>query len=967
MPLVPIVPASAVSHFQAIAQSMNTRPALLSIVFVMTAVAITGCHRQYYRKQADCEAYSLLDEKSSHVARPPNTPLRIEVDRRSRMFNPFDLDFQPMPLDDPASWKYMQCVDGRRGYPMWEAAGVTNTAESPDWWQFLPLDDDGVLVLNAENAVRIALLHSADYQRQVEQLYFSALDVSTQRFQFDTQFNGGLANSLTALGRQRGGGQSSTQYQLGPSGVSMNRAFVNGADLVVNFANSIVWELSGPDTRSPLTSTVIDFSLLQPLLRGAGRDRIMEQLTQSERTLLADVRAFERFRRSFFLRITTGRGLELGADGIVRVNTGVVGGAGGYLGLLQTQLQIRNQEENIARQTEFLLLQQDNLIELLTKIPDDSGQIISERLQIAQAQSRLLTSQTSLVNQQTNYRRALDAFMRDLGLPPYICAQLQDPILDQFQLIDRELLLRREQLSSLRASVGGINVALLELGETTKDPETGIPETAIAWTPQLQQLLEQLQIELQPLSDFNRLLAEQDLPTVAAAIESFEESLPQRQKQNAGLQQLYQTERQSVCALVGVTDIDESIFELSELTELGNELRGTYAELEMRLQTYQGQIEELQQRLNQLMADGPSETDPVKLADTLRDNIILFSQDLLAALSDDVLVVQLIQARARTEGVLLPEVDIDPASAFEIARKNRRDWANARAALVDSWRAIEVVADQLESRLDVVFEGDLQSIGDRPFDFRRNGRLRVGLEWDAPITRIQERNDYRAQLIRYEQDRRAYYAFEDDIWQLLRSEIRQLQANRYNFELGRQAIRIAAAQIELNGDIRTLNEARGRATGPTAARDAIDALTDLLNAQNNLLNIFVNYEVIRRGLDFDLGTMELSPEGLWIDPGAISPDNLLMLPGTTSDGMIECNCNDCGLPYNPLPPEPTFNHGLLPVSHTDEGEDDGDMTEAEVIDAEELPPPVDSYEGALPSPVHVDPMPIDQQLLESDE
>ena len=69
----------------------------------------------------------------------------------------------------------MQCVDGRRGYPMWEAAGITNTAESPDWWQFLPLDDDGVLVLNAENAVKIALLHSTEYQQQVEELYLSAL------------------------------------------------------------------------------------------------------------------------------------------------------------------------------------------------------------------------------------------------------------------------------------------------------------------------------------------------------------------------------------------------------------------------------------------------------------------------------------------------------------------------------------------------------------------------------------------------------------------------------------------------------------------------------------------------------------------------------------------------------------------------------------------------------------------------
>ncbi len=96
---------------------------------------------------------------------------------------------------------------------------------------------------------------------------------------------------------------------------------------------------------------------------------------------------------------------------------------------------------------------------------------------------------------------------------------------------------------------------------------------------------------------------------------------------------------------------------------------------------------------------------------TLRDEIILASQDLVAELGDDVLALQLVQARARTESVVLPEVDIAPEEALEIARKNRRDWANARAALVDSWREIEVMADDLESSLDVVFSGDVGIVG----------------------------------------------------------------------------------------------------------------------------------------------------------------------------------------------------------------------------------------------------------------
>jgi hypothetical protein len=240
------------------------------------------------------------------------------------------------------------------------------------------------------------------------------------------------------------------------------------------------------------------------------------------------------------------------------------------------------------------------------------------------------------------------------------------------------------------------------------------------------------------------------------------------------------------------------------------------------------------------------------------------------------------------ESLSLPEVEIDPAEALQIARVNRRDWANARAALVDTYRRIEFFADDLESDLDVVLTGGVtrQALTNFPSD--NTTSLRMGLRWDAPITRLQERNTYRQGLIEYEQAKRSYYGFEDSVWQGLRASVRQLQANRINFELGRQSVRIAATQLELNEDIRSFRDARGLNSGPTAARDTISALSDLLASQNGLLNIFVNFEVVRRSLDLDLGTMELTPEGLWIDPGPIDPDSLMRLVGTSDGGMIDC-------------------------------------------------------------------------------
>ncbi len=920
------------------------RSRLSKVIAAVTLSAVTGlgavgCHRQYYRKQADQEVNCLMQEKTSHLARRPNTSLGIQVDQRSRMFNPFDLDYQPMPLDDPASHRYMQCVDGRRGYPMWEGAGVTNMTENPDWWQFLPLNEDGVLVLNADNAVRIALLHSTDYQQQLEQLYLSALDVSSERFQFDTQFFGGLGTGYLLAGPDRGGTDTSVSLgQPNASGVpgargnllQMRRSFAWGGQLAANVANSIVWELSGPNTQS--ATTVLDFSILQPLLREAGRDVVLTRLTLAERSLLANIRAFERFRRSFYLNVTLGRGTEstvrrsggvfgVGLSGFTGLNTGLVGGgggggggvaggvreAGGFIGLLQDQLQIRNLEENIARLSENQLVLENTLIELLTTIPDDPEEIVRQRLQVAQQKSELLSQQNNLVADKAAYQTRLDAFLRTLGLPPYICTRIEDPLLERFELIDRSLRSRREELIKMRTIVGQLNLQLLSAANKGTDPDTGLPVSSLSWSDEVAATIRQIKEELAPLDDFLAQLSEEDAPRVQIDIGELSTSIPKRLGQNEKLLKLYELERENICTLLQVDNIDESVFEIENLKTLQATLSGDFEKLASNLDSHASKLGQINQTMDRYLSEGAGDATPEELALDVRNNLVLAVQDLLTSLGEEVLTMQLVQARARTESALLPDVDITPAEGFEIARRNRRDWANARAALVDSWRAIEFIADDLESTLDVVVSGDVGNNGNNPFALRGdNSRLRVGLQWDAPITRLQERNTYRQSLIEFDQARRGYYEYEDGIWQVLRGQIRQLQVNRISFEYGRQSVRIAASQIALNEDIREVRDARGLSSGPTAAQDTIRALSALLNAQNSLLNIFVNYEVIRRGLDFDLGTMELTPEGLWIDQGPIDPQYLLSLPGTTSEAVPGGDCGDCGIRIKTPPQPPDF-------------------------------------------------------------
>ena len=331
---------------------------LLLVVIMLNSCALIGCHRGYYRRQADLEASRLIREKATDP-RWNSADGTIDIDPQSRMFDPFSQDHPPIPPDDETSHQFMHNVDRKEGYPHWHSNGDTNYVENPIWMSYLPINEKGQVVLTLERAYKLALIHSPELQEQRETLYLSALDVSLERFGFDSQLFSGFNSFLTTQGRLLNGGSSSTTLsrQLGANGegINLQRMGITGANFAVGLANTILFNFSGNNTQT--ANSLIDFSLIQPLLQGAGRERILEALTQSERTLLANIRQLERFRRGFYLQVAIGRnpgpgpnlgGNFLGAPGNANFN------AGGFFGLLETQQQIRNQEFNV-RQLEAVL------------------------------------------------------------------------------------------------------------------------------------------------------------------------------------------------------------------------------------------------------------------------------------------------------------------------------------------------------------------------------------------------------------------------------------------------------------------------------------------------------------------------------------------------------------------------------------------------------------------------------------
>ncbi len=882
------------------------------VAAVSTGILGQGCSRQKYRAKVDTEAYYLLDQKVAESCEAVAAPYRIEIDPRSRMFDPFNPDRPPMPEDDPQANRYMRMVDGKKGYPLWEGNGRTNTAENPQWWNTLPLDPRGVLILDLNDSVRTALLHSPSYQQNLEELYLSALDVSSERFLLDSQFFAGWDSSVERRGSRLSPPDGSTLLSTGPN-LQMRKLSASGADLLVGFANSMTWQLAGSDNYA--SNSLLNFSLLQPLLRQGGRDVVLERLTLAERALLANVRAFERYRRGFYVDIATGRA----PDTQPRRRGGVFGGAGfggftglgggfgtlgggggggggiqvqganGYLGLLQSQLSILNAQENIAQLTDVYLELRDGYRELLMTIPSSQSEIPTQQIQVATSLQQVYTAQTNLLGLQVGYQSSLDAFKADMGLPPYLCVEIRDPLLDRFKLISQGLRDRRGEVGRVRTRVGEDNSRILEMSQMAQ-ANSGQSARAIDSSPELIDVLRAVQSDLKPIENIQRTIIESDIAEVRNDIAVLRAAVPQRRQQLTRLLDIVQRESDMVCALLPTGTLNTSFLDGEGLEQLPNELA---AELDKFEATFKGQLE----RLNELSANIDRLTNNLDQAASpearfaeISQVVILNSQDLLASINENLLGLQIVQAKARTEAALLPDIDLEPIDAVQIARVNRRDWLNNRASLVNSWRAIEVVADNLESVLNLTLSGDVRNVGDNPLAFHSTaGTVRAGVAWDAPITRLQERNNYRQVLIEYQRAKRSYYAYEDGVWRSMRTLLRTVRQNQLSFEIQRFAVQNAALTIGINQDRARINEVLGTVGPPTAANDYANAINSLLNAQQALIGTFVNYEALRRSLDLDLGTMQLDADGIWIDPGPISSATL---GGSFGSAVMEFGLNE---------------------------------------------------------------------------
>ena len=209
------------------------------------------------------------------------------------------------------------------------------------------------------------------------------------------------------------------------------------------------------------------------------------------------------------------------------------------LGLLRAQQAIRIQEFNVSSLRNIL----DQFIEFHKAERLDS-------LQLSQTEGTLYQSESRLLSLRVDYETQLDQFKRDLGLPPDLPVEIQDPLLKQFELIDDEnnaaTVSNRRTQSRRRQHVLLDASAFIEANRFPIEHATGcrrprscrrrssrrqvdvIEEFGIAWTEELKQKIAAIIPLLEKINPSIQEISVSDMGRIQADIEYLRQVRPRR-------------------------------------------------------------------------------------------------------------------------------------------------------------------------------------------------------------------------------------------------------------------------------------------------------------------------------------------------------------------------------------------------------------------------------------------------------
>ncbi|WP_165226499.1 TolC family protein [Aquisphaera insulae] len=478
-----------------------------------------------------------------------------------------------------------------------------------------------------------------------------------------------------------------------------------------------------------------------------------------------------------------------------------------YVGLVAGNgyLGLLNQLQNIRNLEQNVKSFERSLEQYEAEVPVTKS--ILERDQIA---FDYQNAQVNLLQTEAGLQTQLDLFKIQLGLPPELEVRLDDKVLDPFQLND-------PKLDELRAR----NEALsLKLNQEDKPPRSVLADAA-------QQLQKDREI----------------LPSVAA------ETKAELARWKARLEVERKKGFSGPDAVMEKRYMRRKLELADRITNVLEEWESSYREDGDRLATFQAEIQ-------------TREID--EAVKSLRKMV---NMDFRSRISE----IFVAETQIRVFLIELTPVELTVDQAVVLALANRLDLMNALAAVTDAWRNVEVDANALQGFLNFTYSGNLASAPSHTTLFRYDSSAsvhRFGLQFQAPINRRVERNQYRAGQITYQRARRAYMLLRDQIVQQVRFDMRELTLNRKQFDIGREQLIASSRQVE-----EAEYALQRPSEGSPVTLNLLRALNSLLQARNGLIGNWVNYETNRLTLYSHFDLMDIDANGVWTnenDPQTIA-------------------------------------------------------------------------------------------------
>ncbi len=235
--------------------------------------------------------------------------------------------------------------------------------------------------------------------------------------------------------------------------VGVGKVFNTGARLLMGFANQVVFNFIGHNSRQPAVQSTLPLTLVQPFLRGGGRAVTLELLTQAERNLVYEIRNFAKFRQEFMVAILVGGSFTNFGSAVPTLGFSSAGNIDptiGYINVLQDLQVVENDRRNIAA---F-----ERLVEVYSELIEGESSGLTQ-LQLDQMASSVQGARQQLVTDRVTYRSDLDQFKIQIGLPPDVPLILNRSLTrkfhDTFNAIDRWQRNPRRDLSELPEIVKG--------------------------------------------------------------------------------------------------------------------------------------------------------------------------------------------------------------------------------------------------------------------------------------------------------------------------------------------------------------------------------------------------------------------------------------------------------------------------------------------------------------------------------